>query len=146
MVNKNLFQSSLICGFIQSLFLYMHKLPPFFIFIVSCGICGSVLNHGYTNSYFKFFDRAVMTIGFVINGLYINTFMYDSPDYVLTWCTMVGAVLLYLFSKFLKKMDIANLAITDVIHMMAHGLLTFLHMLLSIHLNNKCNKNHILCY
>jgi len=146
MTNKILFQSSLVSGVIQTLFILTHNLPILFIFIVSCGIWGSILNHGYTNFYFKIFDRAVMVIGFIINGLYINNFMYDHPNYILTWCSMIGAVLLYFLSKFLVKLE-SSLAVTNIIHIIAHGFVVFLHMLLSINLHNKCdNKDYFLCY
>jgi len=134
MVNKILLQSSLVCSLILTLFLLIHDLPIVFIFTMSCGSISSILNHGFTNFYFKVFDRSIMIIGFIVNGLYINYFIHEL-DYILAWCSMISAVLLYLITVVIK------LNSTNLIHIMAHGCIVFTHMLISIHLHGKCNKN-----
>ncbi len=74
MANSILFQSSIVCTVIHLPFLivyvYVNYLHSLFILTA---LCSSILNHGFTSEWFKWFDRSVMYVGFVITWYMTHT-------------------------------------------------------------------------
>lgn len=138
MANLILYQSSLLSGIIQLFILYLHNVPFIFKLTVISGIISSITNHAYTSWYLKITDRAVMAIGFIIHGSYMNLLIYKDNNYILTWIIMISAVLLYLSSKLFSSNNL---------HLLSHLALLILHLLMSYYLHEKCLNNEIiLCY
>ena len=82
--------------------------------LVSLGLITSILNHGFTNKYFKYLDRLVMVI-IVIVYAYL---LYDQPElYVL----VIGSMS-YIMSKTMENSYTKNIS-----HIGAHVCATYLN-------------------
>ncbi len=123
MSNILLFYSSLFFGFINLLFfLYCERLnkdnkiicPPslrLLEWLVIIIIFTSLLNHGYSNVYFKWFDRLIVYLYFFLSIMIAYVYKIEVSFYIIFL-----SILFYYISK--KKKD-------NIYHVLLHLLMTF---------------------
>ena len=120
MANKFLFCSSILIGIIHVVSIFVLDYGNIFMkLIMMTGVITSILNHGLTSNVFKNLDRFYMRFAFLVEA-YIN--FNTSSMYLMT-----SSGLTY----FLSKLVYTNIA-RDIIHLIAHLLITASHVLLMI--------------
>ena len=137
MTNPLLFSSS-IC---MTIFHYigLHKYNPkndLLIYFILFGLITSILNHGLSHSIFKYLDRSMMVLAFLIN-IYFTTKVYlktkDKYYVENIYFLIVLAVILFFITKLILKSGKKPLNYTP--HVLAHIIITIANVLLFKELN-----------
>ncbi len=124
MANSILFYSSLFFGFIN---LLLFSLCEFYYFIPQDKDCPielrylemlvifiiftSILNHGYTNPIYKWFDRIIVYLYFIL-----SSYIAIQNDISISYAIILSSGILYASSKYYQK---------DSFHILLHALMTF---------------------
>ena len=66
MANFILLKSSIILGVLNLLFVFYYNSVTSFKICIIIGVLTSILNHGLTNDYLKYFDRIAMIYGIIV--------------------------------------------------------------------------------
>ena len=147
MTNPILFTSSIFMSIIH--YIGLHKYNPkndLLIYCILFGLITSILNHGLTHYIFKYLDRGMMILGFLINmyfttKIYLKkTNKYDKYDkyhkyYVENiYFLILFAVIMFFITKVLLKSG--KVLINYIPHLIAHVIITIANILL-FSLNNK---------
>ncbi len=123
MANSILFYSSLFFGFINLLLFSLceiyHFIPQekdcpielrYLEILVIFIIFTSILNHGYTNPFYKWFDRIIVYIYFVL-----SSYIAIQNNISISYSIILSSGFLYTLSKYYHK---------DSFHILLHALMT----------------------
>ncbi len=133
MANSVLFVSSLFLTFVHywALMEVYPKVSPFYSFIILRGCLTSIYNHGYTDSFLKFYDRMVMHESAIVDIYFMiktNSLAFAGPNILL-------AIWFYSISKFTSNIFYRNL-----IHLLAHFSVTTAHIKIIIEIAERANQ------
>ena len=125
-MNALLFGSSVVVSFFLFLIYWFYYNPhlQLLYFTTVLGSFTSILNHGVSNSDFKYYDRFTIVLSAIVYLYYI--FALDTVRMITSLFVITFAGLMYFYAK-LKE--------TPICHLVAHFLLVPLFLI--IHLKNK---------
>ena len=135
MTNAILFGSSIIMTFFNYIGLYKYNPKnDLLIYCILFGLITSILNHGLTHYIFKYLDRGMMILGFLIN-MYFTTKIYlkkrnnyDKYYVENIYFLIVFAVIMFFITKVLLKSG--KVLINYIPHLIAHVIITIANILL----------------
>lgn len=118
MTNVQLLQSAFIFGSIHGITFYFFPVPWIFMIYNGCGIVTSLLNHGFTNTIFKWADRFMMGVGLIMD-IWFQWTICDVPTVFFLITGELASVVGY---------GLAKKNGSTHYHIMAHGMLTMVHV------------------
>jgi len=126
-MNKYLFYSSIITGFIILLIIY-YKYNPKYNILYLCillGIITSILNHGSDLEIYKYTDRFIMFLNVIVFIYFIFQIKNHLKKYKIA--IIIFAIMSYLFSKLQKNIILRN-SLHSFSHFLSVILLKIMHL------------------
>ncbi len=115
MSNIILLKSSILCGLIQLIFIFLYISINFnYCLFVLTGILTSIFNHGLTFNFIKYLDRITMYIGYLLNIIILIKMFNFIMIFILNM-----SVVFYILSKHLNY---------SFIHVISHIMIAYINI------------------
>jgi len=115
MSNIILLKSSILCGLIQLIFIFLYISINFnYCLFILTGILTSIFNHGLTFNFIKYLDRITMYIGYLLNIVILIKMFNFIMIFILNM-----SVVFYILSKYLNY---------SFIHIISHIIITYINI------------------
>ena len=131
MANPFLFKSSAFLGLLHIITCLLWKANPLLSIVYTGGVLTSMWNHGFTLKIAKWLDRSWMTVGTIIDIVFILALPFVSK--VIGLSMVVLYVSLYFMAKYMIKQKDGNKQFGNLPHLITHIGATLCHVWLMVH-------------
>ncbi len=115
MSNIILLKSSILCGLIQLIFIFLYISINFnYCLFILTGILTSIFNHGLTFNFIKYLDRITMYIGYLLNIIILIKMFNFIMIFILNM-----SLVFYILSKYLNY---------SFIHVISHIMIAYINI------------------